>query len=377
MNYGTLNIVSMLDYKLHSVQKRMLANVYSKSYLQGCEDLQVASRELTFKGLLPIMNEFAERKVQLDVLDFFQGVFMDNVTAYLFGLSNATDFMNMVSYRRYWLADYKNFKNQMPLQRAGGEVEKLCFSLCEKAEMLLHSEKGSETKDSVETYPVVYGRLTQSLREAAPQSEKPDSKAIMTKAASEMLDSMIAGHETSGITLTYLMWEMSQRPDLQDKLRTELLTLSPPIVGDPSLLDGSNTLPSPRSIDALPLLNSILQETFRLYAAAPAQQPRITPDIPAGTTLEGYSGIPGGVRVSANPYTLHRNPTVYPQPSKWIPERWTDATEEQKAEMKRWFWVFGSGGRMCLGSNFAIQGMFHCQKWQAWFDCVRLMSIQR
>jgi len=362
VNYGTQNIVSMLDYKPHSTQKRMLANIYSKSYLQSSEDLQTASTQLTYGRLLPIMTGMANRKVQLDVLDFFQGVFMDSMTAYLFGLSNATNFMDMVSYRRYWLADYKNFKNQMPLERAGGEVEKLCFSLCEKAEMFLHSEKDPEAaKESVETYPVAYGRLTQSLREAASQSEKPDSKVIMTKVASEMLDSIIAGHETSGITLSYLMWEMSQRPDLQMKLRTELLTLSPPIVWDPSSQNDSRTLPSPRSIDSLPLLSSILQETFRLHAAAPAQQPRLTPHTPAGTTLEGYSGIPGGVRVSANAYTLHRNPTVYPQPSKWLPERWMDATDERKAEMKRWFWVFGSGGRMCLGSNFAIQGMFDIQ----------------
>lgn len=373
-NYGTPNIVSMLDYRPHSVQKRMLANVYSKSYVQSSEDLQIASVQLTYGRLLPIMDGFAKRKVQLDVLDFFQGVFMDHMTAYLFGLSNATDFMNMVSYRRYWLADYKNFKNQMPLERAGGEVEKLCFSLCEKAEIFLGSKKDTgATNDAGETYPVAYARLIQSLREATPQSEKADSKAIMTKAASEMLDSMIAGHETSGITITYLMWQMSQRPDLQEKLRTELLTLRPAIVGDPSLQHGSNTLPSPRSIDALPLLNSILQETFRLHAAAPAQQPRITPDTPAGTTLEGYSGIPGGVRVSANAYTLHRNPTVYPQPFKWIPERWIDSTDEHKAQMKRWFWVFGSGGRMCLGSNLAIQGRFHGQKWRAYFYHMRLI----
>ena len=26
--------------------------------------------------------------------------------------------------------------------------------------------------------------------------------------------------------------------------------------------------------------------------------------------------------------------------------------------MKRWFWTFSSGGRMCIGSNFALQGMY-------------------
>lgn len=34
-----------------------------------------------------------------------------------------------------------------------------------------------------------------------------------------------------------------------------------------------------------------------------------------------------------------------------------EAKEGCKEEMKKWFWAFGNGGRMCLGSNFAIQGM--------------------
>lgn len=342
----------MLEHKPHSIQKRMVSNVYSKSYLQSSEDLQILSTQLIFGRFLPIMEGMAERGVQMDVLDFLQGVFMDSMSAYLFGLSSGTDFMNEVSYRRYWLADYKNFKNQLPIERAGGEVEKLCFSCCEKADRFIHSGKNPETTSDQArvTQPVVYERLTQSFRElASSQGEKPDSRAIMTTAASEMLDHLIAGHETSGITTSYLLYEMSQRPEIQQRLRNELLELCPPVKV------GGNALPSPRSMDALPLLNSILQETLRLWAAAPAQQLRVTPHTPTGTTLEGYSGIPGGVTVSANAYTLHRNSTVFPEPTKWIPERWTDATAEQKEEMKRWIWTFGSGGRMCLGSNFAIQ----------------------
>ena len=30
---------------------------------------------------------------------------------------------------------------------------------------------------------------------------------------------------------------------------------------------------------------------------------------------------------------------------------------EKREEMKRWFFAFGAGGRMCLGSNFAVQGV--------------------
>lgn len=355
MNYGTPNMVSMLEHKPHSAQKRMVSNLYSKSYLQSSEDLQKASTHLMFDRFIPIMQSVADKGVEMDVLDFFQGVGMDFTSAYLFGLSTGTDFMHDVQYRQHWLAQYSIFKDQLPQERAGGEVERWCLAMCEAAEEFIHSEKAENSSPT--TQPVVYGRLSQSLDVS---STKPDFKSRLMTTASEMLDHLIAGHETSGITLTYFMHELSKRPALQDRLRSELLTLDPPIrysMNESASNDKNRCLPTPRSIDSLPLLDSMLQETLRLYAAAPAIQPRRTPFSPGGTTIEGYSNIPGGVRVSANAYTLHRNPEVFPEPLKWIPERWMDAAKGNREEMKRWFWAFGSGGRMCLGSNFAIQGM--------------------
>lgn len=354
VNFGRTNIVSMLEHKPHSIQKRMVSNVYSKSFLQTSEDLQTVSERLMFDRFLPIMHSVADKGFEMDILDFAQAVGMDMTSAYLFGYTNGSDFMNNIDYRRYWIKEYATFKDQLPAERFNGEVEKFCFSMCEAADNFMHSEKAKE--NPLATQPVVYGRLAQSLTDASPS--KPDSKQIMVNAASEMLDHLIAGHETSGITMTYLMHEMSKQPALQDRLRNELRTLKPSMVysdNDPTKNDeGNQRLPSPRALDALPLLDIILQETLRLYAAAPAQQPRVTPDVPNGTTIEGYSNIPGGVRISANAYTLHRNSTVFPEPLKWIPDRWISNNRE---EMKRWFWPFGSGGRMCLGSNFAIQSM--------------------
>lgn len=351
-NYGTLNMVSMIEHKPHSVQKRMVSNLYSKSFLQNNQDLLRISHHLIFDRFLPIVDSVAKNDAETNIFDFTQAVGMDFTSSYLFGLSNGTNFMHDIEYRHYWLAQYKAFKVQLPQERADCEVERWCFSMCEAAEAFLRSDKAQN--GSMATQPVVYERLSQSLEGSS--RSKPDPRSLMVQTASEMLDHLIAGHETSGITLTYLTHELSQRSDLQSRLRNELLTLNPQIAYPP-LGDENKNLPSARSIDALPLLDSILQETLRLYAAAPAQQPRMTPYTPQGTTLEGYENIPGGIRVSANAYTLHRNATVFPEPLKWIPERWMDAKDGCKEEMKRWFWAFSSGGRMCLGSNFAIQGI--------------------
>lgn len=73
--------------------------------------------------------------------------------------------------------------------------------------------------------------------------------------------------------------------------------------------------------------------------------------------------LPPGVRVSAQAYSLHRNEDVFPDAERWDPERWLiDARKDPKQEqdrlkeMMRWFWAFGSGGRMCFGNHFALLG---------------------
>ncbi|KAI5309195.1 hypothetical protein KEM55_003830, partial [Ascosphaera atra] len=115
-------------------------------------------------------------------------------------------------------------------------------------------------------------------------------------------------------------------------------------------------LPHPKAVDALPLLNGIIYETLRMHAPIPGIQPRVTPEKP--TSLGGYDNIPPNVRVNAQAYSLHKNPEVFPNPGTFDPNRWMKPEGSPELEaMRRWFWAFGSGGRMCIGSNLALQEM--------------------
>ncbi|EGS19760.1 cytochrome P450 monooxygenase-like protein [Thermochaetoides thermophila DSM 1495] len=116
------------------------------------------------------------------------------------------------------------------------------------------------------------------------------------------------------------------------------------------------SFPDPKQLDTLPFLDAVVTETLRLHAPLPGAQPRQTPD--SGCRIGQYA-LPGGVRVAAMPYMLHRNETIFPEPEKWDPERWLAPVrgpddEEQRRQMNRHFWAFSSGGRMCIGSNFAL-----------------------
>ncbi|KAL2007798.1 hypothetical protein VTN00DRAFT_7780 [Thermoascus crustaceus] len=376
-SYGTVSMFTMTGSKPHSVRKRMLSNIYSKSYLQSSPHLNAISRTIIYDRLLPILHEAASSKTAIDVHEINQALTMDFVSAYLFGLPSGTNFLQDVPLRRMMLHIYQCRKpfefyhQEVPNLLGWARVLRIPLipKWCDEANCVMDTW-GLKFCDNADKYltatdpgsePVVYKQLKQSMEKQLPTKEEdPEANAqalrqMRLEIACEMFDHLTAGHETSAAALTWLYWELSKYPDLQRELRKELLTLSPTIVY-PVPTTASPDLPHPRSIDALPLLQAIVMETLRLHAPIPGIQPRVTP-YPA-TSLCGYDNIPPNTRVNAQAYSLHRNPEVFPEPETWQPKRWLKPHDSpEMEEMRRWFWAFGSGGRMCVGSNLAVQEM--------------------
>lgn len=306
---------------------------------------------------------------------------MDFVSAYILGLKNCADhirrkaegvqlFQDFKARQKYtfWpqeLKEFTTFMGRIGLQwllvptwvdQANREIEAWIMGLCEKAESTLQASENGE-KVEVEDYPTVYAQLRNTLLKEASKSAEPDVNFNIAKQveglrltiASELLDHTLAGFDTSGIALTWLAWQLSRPRNAhwQRKVREDIESLN-------GSLDA-------KAIDALPNLHAVLMESLRLHAPIPGNQPRMTPSAP--TTLGdaeagiAYESLPPGVRVQAQAWSLHRNPTAFPDPENWCPDRWLDKDSQAQREMNRWFWAFGSGGRMCVGSNLAMLDM--------------------
>ena len=352
-----------------------MSNIYSKSYLQSSAQIAENSLILLRDRFLPFIQKCAEEGATVDVHDMNNGFTMDFMSAYQFGLPTATKFSIDPDTRRHYLhhyhcrKDYEYYSQEVPglkalskklgcplvprfVDDANNQLESWVLKMCDAADAYLDHlpSPGAE--------PVVYGQFKNGMAKlwqkkgAEPTLGELERQRL--EVASEMLDHLGAGYETSAIALTYLYYEMSKRPALQGELRNELLTLNPRITWPANGTTTTFDLPSAKAIDSLPLLHATLMETLRLHAPIPGAEPRITPG--RGCTLAGYTDIPGNVRVSAMPYALHRNAAVFPEPKSWVPQRWLKpADAPELKEMLRWFWAFGSGGRMCIGSNLAIQ----------------------
>lgn len=126
---------------------------------------------------------------------------------------------------------------------------------------------------------------------------------LLSIADSTITDSVgfqLAGSDTVGITLTYLVWSVLQDETLRKDLEAEVSTL---------------TEVSDIECEKLPLLNAVIDETLRLHGAAPTALRRVVPT--GGTTLVGYR-IPEGAIVATQAYSLHRNGDVYPDPDSYV-----------------------------------------------------------
>jgi cytochrome P450 len=366
----------------------MFANIYSKSGLQSSAVIRELSQAIFIERLLPVIDSAARDGTPLNMLDYSSAVYSDYTTAFVFGLQSGSNFVQDKKSRDRWLATKRlmqtpfwtlgfppsvssfltklgiNLENPQ-MNSAMEEMKDMYLNMLQTAETLPDSSRMSREENQNEkwTEPVVYRQLLNQLRSSGgkPLPYPPPESQLRLTIASELMDHLMAGTDTSASTLAYLMQELSQRPNLQSSLRGELLALSPPILYPVTAPDDddstpSEALPSPRAVDALLLLDAILLETLRLHTPVAGSQPRVTPssDPQSPTMVLGYPNIPPGIRISAQAYSLHRNQEVFPDPERWKPERWLATGQEKRGEMMSWFWPFGSGANMCIGNHLAM-----------------------
>jgi len=146
---------------------------------------------------------------------------------------------------------------------------------------------------------------------------------------------MMAAHDTITSSITSMVWELARHPEWQDKLREEMLAVSPAGEGV-----GHN------SLGQLEMTEWAFKEALRLVPPVPSFPRRALKDFEYG----GYH-IPAGTSVGVSPAYTHMMAEHWPEPEKFDPMRFSP---EVARERHKYAWVpFGGGAHMCLGLHFA------------------------
>uniref|UniRef100_A0A8C8VGF0 Thromboxane-A synthase n=1 Tax=Pelusios castaneus TaxID=367368 RepID=A0A8C8VGF0_9SAUR len=152
---------------------------------------------------------------------------------------------------------------------------------------------------------------------------------------------LIAGYETTTSALSFATYLLATNPECQEKLLQEVDEFSEKHV---STFIGFIQF---CSLHNLPYLEMVIAETLRMYPPAF----RFTRETCKNCIVMGQC-IPAGAVVEIAVGHLHYNPEFWPEPEKFIPERFTVEAKLQHHPFA--YLPFGAGPRSCIGMRMAL-----------------------
>ena len=166
-------------------------------------------------------------------------------------------------------------------------------------------------------------------------AEDPETARRMNPAElrDNLLTFIVAGHETTALTLAWALYLLAFDPEVQEKARAEAQ----------AVLGGR--VATAADCGQLTYITQVLDETLRLYPPAAF----LSRTARAADELCGRE-IRRGDTVMIPVYALHRHRMLWENPDHFDPDRFADRRPERFT-----FLPFGDGPRICIGAQFAMQ----------------------
>jgi cytochrome P450 len=152
----------------------------------------------------------------------------------------------------------------------------------------------------------------------------------------EVMTIFIAGHETTANAMAWLLYLLSQNPDIEGKLIAEIDAIWPG--------GGLNH----DNIGAFTYTRQAIEESLRVYPTIWSVGRRCTEEDELGGCR-----IPVGMNVVVPIFHFHWNERYWPEPRRFDPSRFSP--ERRPAPESMTYFPFGAGPRNCIGSHFAMQ----------------------
>ncbi|CAD5110818.1 unnamed protein product [Dimorphilus gyrociliatus] len=155
-------------------------------------------------------------------------------------------------------------------------------------------------------------------------------------------DFLLAGVDTTAHTIAFALYLLAKNPDKQEKLFAEIQQFAPK--GQPVL---------PEAIDKMTYLKAVEKETARVLPTVEGTMRTLTADV----LLSGYL-VKKGANVFTHNSVAGKLKEYFPEPEKFIPERWLRNNNESEKIHPFAVLNFGYGARACIGRRFAQQELY-------------------
>lgn len=189
---------------------------------------------------------------------------------------------------------------------------------------------------AIEARKVAGAKAVPDLLDLLMAGEDPKSGRRMTtpELRDNLLTFIVAGHETTALTLSWALYLCAFAPEIQEAARDEAQS----VLGDRAA--------TAADLPRLPVTRQIIDETLRLYPPAAF----LSRTAQATDRLCGREVRPGDT-VILPIYALHRHHKLWQDPHQFVPARFADP----KAIDRFSYLPFGDGPRICIGASFALQ----------------------
>lgn len=147
---------------------------------------------------------------------------------------------------------------------------------------------------------------------------------------------LLAGHETTSTALTFALWELARRPELQDAVREEARAVLP-----------ATPTADAAAVGELALARRVLDEAMRLHPPVPITARSVECD----NEVDGWLVREGEV-VMADFAGAHIDPEHWDDPLRFDPDRFLPEVAKQRDAYA--YLPFGGGPRSCIGNHFAL-----------------------
>ncbi len=304
------NSLLVLDEKRHMSQRRLLLPPFHGERMQGYGQImgEIAEREI---GSWPTGTPYALRPRM-------QALTLDIILRTVFGVdeTEAAKLADLRDALREFLDMTTNPRFLVPILAVGPERLRRFASFrrrIDRVDELIYREiaERRRAEDVTEREDVLSMMIGATHEDGSPMSDE--------EMRDELLTLLVAGHETTATSLAWAVERLVRNPDKLERLRAEVE-------------EGREEY-----------LTATIQETLRLRPVISIVLRKLTEPVEIG----GYE-LPAGVSVAPCVYLAHRNPEVYPEPERFLPERFL----ENPPGTYNWI-PFGGGVRRCLGASFA------------------------
>jgi len=290
-----------------------------------------------FNALQPVESQTSELN------DAFQIIFRSEAQ-----MSRGAIFANFFPTIARWIPNERSRK----LAEARAVMDRLGLQLVRDKKASIVAEKAGMERKDMEGRDLLTLLIKANMATDIPENLRLSDEDVLAQVPTFI----VAGHETTSSATTWALFALTQAPEVQTKLREELLSVS---TDEPTMDD----------LQALPYLDFVVRETLRVYAPVASTVRKAVKDdvIPVSTPYtDRHGNVLDHIKIGKDDIVMipilamNRSKQIWGEDAhEFKPERWEKIPDAATDIPGVWgnLMTFIGGPRACIGYRFSLVEM--------------------